>query len=339
MCVEPGHASVNGRKTAQRPRTSHQEVADELRARIRSGELRAGQRMPTQAQLMDEFGVERGAVRQALRILQSERLLINATQGSPATVAPGLGREPLSDLGLDRPLTGPQAPPQPTTVALAPRISQAFAAPHVEIDALCLTSVSLGLAIGEPLRQIHAGRLEPAKIDVRVLLPSREITLAFPAPAPAVPAAPAATSDPSAMVSTPPAPPAAPASSAAGQLQRRWLAQRNAQVQVLRHNLLELRSTHGVDVQVSFRALPFTPPVKLYLLNGTEALFAYYTLARRQVEIDHDHLEMYDAVGTQSMLFAFERGAGPRDTTFVAQSRVWFDALWETISSDLLFTS
>lgn len=281
--------------------------------------------MPTQAKLMDEFGVERGAVRQALRILRSERLLVDATQGSPATVAPDLGRDPLSDLGLDRMPTGPEAAPQPTTVALAPRIAQAFAEPRVQIDALCLTSVSLGLAIGEPLRQIHAGRLEPAKIDVRVLLPSREITLAFPAPAPA-----AKTPDPA----------PAPGSSAAGrQLQRRWLAQRNAQVQVLRHNLLELRSTHGVDVHVSFRALPFTPPVKLYLLNGTEALFAYYTLVRRRAEIDHEHLEMYDAVGTQSMLFAFEQGAGPRDTTFVAQSRAWFDALWETISSELLFTS
>ena len=281
--------------------------------------------MPTQAKLMDEFGVERGAVRQALRILRSERLLVDATQGSPATVAPDLGRDQLPDLGLDRFQAGPQTAPQPTTVALAPRIAQAFAAPHVEIDALCLTSVSLGIAIGEPLRQIHAGRLEPAKIDVRVLLPSREITLAFPAPAPA----------PVPVTEAP-----VPARAGAGrQLQQRWLAQRNAQVQVLRHNLLQLRSTHGVDVRVSFRALPFTPPVKLYLLNGTEALFAYYTLVRRRAELDQEHLEMYDAVGTQSVLFAFERGAGSRDTTFVAQSRAWFDALWETISSELLFTS
>ena len=281
--------------------------------------------MPTQAKLMDEFGVERGAVRQALRILRSERLLVDATQGSPATVAPDLGLDQLPDLGLDRFQAGPQTAPQPTTVALAPRIAQAFAAPHVEIDALCLTSVSLGIAIGEPLRQIHAGRLEPAKIDVRVLLPSREITLAFPAPAPA----------PVPVTEAP-----VPARAGAGrQLQQRWLAQRNAQVQVLRHNLLQLRSTHGVDVRVSFRALPFTPPVKLYLLNGTEALFAYYTLVRRRAELDQEHLEMYDAVGTQSVLFAFERGAGSRDTTFVAQSRAWFDALWETISSELLFTS
>ncbi|WP_078961059.1 winged helix-turn-helix domain-containing protein [Streptomyces sp. NRRL WC-3618] len=291
------------------PRRSHREVADALRTRIRSGELRPGQRMPTQAELAEEFGVERGAVRQALRTLHTERLLTDVSKGSPATVAPAPGPAP----------AGPAAAPLPTTVALAPRIEAAFAARHVTIDALCLTSVSLTLAVGEPLRQIHAGRLDPARIDVRVLLPSRDIDLAFPSPVEQADGSPAGAS-------------------ATGRLQRRWLAHRNAQGRVLRHNLLALRSTHGIDVRVSFRALPFTPPVKLYLLNESEALFAYYTLKRREAEIDHEQVEMYDAEGVRSMLFAFERGAGLGDTTFVEQSHLWFNALWETISSDLLLT-
>ncbi|MEU1405291.1 GntR family transcriptional regulator [Streptomyces sp. NPDC005728] len=302
--MDPEHASASERKRPQRSRTSHREVADALRARIRSGVLRPGQRMPTQATLADEFGVERGAVREALRILQSEHLLTNVSKGSPATVA-----APEEHAG---PAAGSMAPPQPTMVGLAPRIAAAFAAPHVEIDALCLTSVSLNLAIAEPLRQIHAGRLRPARVDVRVLLPSRDIDLAFPVPVDA---------------------------SDGGLLHRRWLAQRNAQGQVLRHNLQALRSTHGIDVQVHFRALPFTPPVKLYLLNGAEALFAYYTLSRREREIDHEHLQMYDADGTRSMLFAFEQGADLRDTTYVEQSHLWFNALWETISSELILSS
>ncbi|MGI5455941.1 winged helix-turn-helix domain-containing protein [Streptomyces sp. CA-249302] len=301
MVVDPKHASVNGRTRSQRPQKSHEEVADELRARIRSGTLRPGQRMPTQARLAVEFGVERGAVRQALRILQSEHLLTNVSKGAPATVA--------ADLGLTRALTGPAAPPLPTMVALAPRIEAAFADTHVEIDALCLTSISLNLALGVPLRQIHAGRLKPAKVDVRILLPSDDIDLAFPTPV-----------DPAVD----------------GRLQRRWLTNRNAQGRVLKHNLLALRATHGIDVQVTFRALPFTPPVKLYLLNGAEALFAYYTLTRREEEVDDEQLQMYDAEGTQSMLFAFEQGADLRDTTFVEQSHLWFNALWETISSELV---
>ncbi|MGW0968263.1 GntR family transcriptional regulator [Streptomyces sp. NPDC002516] len=300
--MDPEHAVVNGRNRSPRPPRSHREVADELRSRIRSGQLRAGQRMPTQAKLASEFGVERGAVRQALRILQSEHLLANVSKGSPATVADH----------PERALTGPQAQPQSTMVALAPRITAAFEVPHVRIDALCLTAVSLTLAMGEPLREIHAGRMNPAKVDVRVMLPSRDIDLAFPSSVDGL---------------------------ADDRPRLRWLAQRNAQVRVLRHNLLALRATHGIDVRVRFRALPFTPPVKLYLLNGAEALFAYYTLARRGEEIDHEYLEMYDAEGTQSMLFPFRQGVGPRDTTFVEQSHLWFDALWETISSELLITN
>ncbi|MEV5428310.1 GntR family transcriptional regulator [Streptomyces sp. NPDC052701] len=300
--VDPEHASATGRKRPQPSRRTHREVADELRARIRSGALRPGQRMPTQAQLAREFGVERGAVRQALRILQSEHLLTNVSKGSPATVAPDPAGVP----------SGPAARPLPTTVALAPRIAAAFAAEHVEIDAVCLTSVSLTLAIGEPLRRIHAGELKPARIDVRVLLPSRDIDLAFPVPV--------------------------AGRGGDGAVHRRWLDQRNAQGQVLEHNLLALRATHGIDVHVCFRALPFTPPVKLYLLNGAEALFAYYTLTRREEEIGHEHLEMYDAQGVRQTLFPFSRGAGPRDTTFVEQSHRWFDALWETISSELVLT-
>ncbi|MEB8340540.1 winged helix-turn-helix domain-containing protein [Streptomyces endophyticus] len=319
MVVSGEHAAVNGRPRSQRARSTYREVADELRDRITSGRLSPGQRMPTQAQLAGEFGVERSAVRQALRILQSENLLVDASKGSPAMVA--LHPRPA--------LLGPEAPPQPTMVTLAPRIAEAFERSDVEIDALCMTAVSLTLAMGEPLRLIHEGRLKPARVHVRVLLPSRDIDLAFPAPAP-----PAAE---------PPVSRAAEASRAevamGGRLRRDWLAQRNAQGQVLRHNLLALRATHNMDVTVEFRALPFTPPVKLYLLNSNEALFAYYTLARRGEQIDHERVDVYDAQGVRQMLFAFEHGAGLRDTTFVEQSHLWFNGLWNTISQDLTLSS
>ncbi|WP_078878550.1 FadR/GntR family transcriptional regulator [Streptomyces sp. NBRC 110035] len=311
--MDPEYAPVQGRKRPQRSQRTHREVADELRARIRSGELRPGQRMPTQAKLADEFGVERAAVRQALRILQSEQLLTNVAKGAPATVAGRPGGAP----------TGPGAPPQPTTAALAPRIAAAFEAEHVEIDAVCLTATSLTLAIGEPLRRIHAGRMKPAKVDVRVLLPGRNVDLAFPV----------AVGDPD--------------DDRGGNrhddrgddpVHERWLSMRNAQGQVLRHNLRALRATHGIDVRVSFRALPFTPPMKLYLLNGVEAFFAYYTPSRSEAQIGQENIRTYDVQGTRSALFAFEQGAGTRDSAFVTQSRLWFDALWETISSELRLT-
>ncbi|MGW4302044.1 FadR/GntR family transcriptional regulator [Streptomyces sp. NPDC004646] len=297
MVVTQENVAVNGgRRTAQ-------EIADTLRERIRSGDLRAGQRLPTQAELAEEFGVERGAVRQALRVLHGAGLLSGVSKGSPPRIA-----EPAP--ALDE--------PQPTMVGLAPRLAEAFTAPHVRVDAVCLTAQSLTPALGEPLRLIHEGRVRPERVDVRVLLPSRDIDLAFP-----VSAAPRAPDqDPARHRDDDP-------------VHRRWLAMRNAQGQVLQYNLEALRSTHGVEVNVTFRALPFTPPAKLYLLNGTEALYAYYMVTRREEPTDSGTLEMYDTLGSESLLFSFDQRAGRRDAAFVEQSQNWFDALWETIASDL----
>ncbi|WP_345646804.1 winged helix-turn-helix domain-containing protein [Streptomyces siamensis] len=289
MAVTQENVAVNGSR-----KISPQEIADVLRERIRAGDLRAGDRLPTQAELAEEFGVERGTVRQALRALQEDGLLSNVSKGSPPRIAEV---PPVRD------------EPQPTMVGLAPRLTEAFSVPHVRIDAACLTAETLMLALGDPVRQIHEGRIRPASIDVRILLPSRDINLAFPVPVEAQ-----GEDDP---------------------VHKRWLDQRNAQVVVLRHNLQSLRSSHGIDVRVTFRALPFTPPVKLYLLNEAEALIAYYMVTKREEAMDSGILEMYDALGSASLLFSFEKRAGQRDAAFVEQSQKWFDALWETITTDL----
>ncbi|WP_030318126.1 winged helix-turn-helix domain-containing protein [Streptomyces sp. NRRL B-3229] len=290
MVVTQENVAVNGSR-----KLSPQEIADTLRERIRTGDLKAGDRLPTQAELADEFGVERGTVRQALRVLQEDGLLSNVSKGSPPRIAervPGLSGEP-----------------QPTMVALAPRLTEAFSSPHVRIDAACLTAETLMVALSEPVRLIHEGRIRPESIDVRILLPSRDINLAFPVPV--------------------------EAPDDDNPVHQRWLEMRNAQGHVLRHNLRALRSSHGIDVNVRFRALPFTPPVKLYLLNGEEALIAYYMVARREEATETGTLDMYDVLGTESLLFSFDKGAGERDASFVAQSQMWFDALWATITTDL----
>ncbi|WP_327403068.1 winged helix-turn-helix domain-containing protein [Streptomyces sp. NBC_01288] len=290
MVVTQENVAVNGSRSF-----SPQEIADALRDRIRTGDLKAGDRLPTQADLAEEFGVERGAVRQALRLLQEAGLLTNVSKGSPPRIA-----EPPTPL---------RGEPQPTMVGLAPRLTEAFSSPNVNIDVVCHTAETLMVAIGEPLRQIHEGRLRPESITVRILVPSREITLAFPVPV--------------------------DGDAEDNSVHQRWLAMRNAQGQVLQHNLLSLRATHGMDVKVTFRALPFTPPVKLYLLNGQEALLGYYLLTRREEEYGNQTLDMYDALGAKSLLFSFLRQTGERDAAFVDQSQLWFDALWETITTDL----
>ncbi|MFD6417594.1 winged helix-turn-helix domain-containing protein [Streptomyces sp. NPDC060194] len=285
-------------------RLSAPEIAEALRERILGGALERGTRMPTQSALAEEFGVERGTVRAAMRALQEEGLITHGGKGAPPRIVENGGPAPAP--------SGEE--PQPTMVALAPRLVEAFRQPEVRIDAVSLTAESLMMAFTEPVRLIHQGLVRPKSIHVRVLLPARTIALAFPVSADA----------------------GFGGSGEADPVHERWLLQRNDQGRVLRHNLGALRATHDIDVQVTFRALPFTPSAKLYLLNGTEALFAYYMISRRTEEsAAGDVLDMYDTLGTVSPLFDFHEGAGGRDAAFVAESGRWFDALWTTITTDL----
>jgi GntR family transcriptional repressor for pyruvate dehydrogenase complex len=57
-------------------RVKRQQVADQLRAMIVSGELSEGDSLGSEAELMDRFAVSRPSMREALRILESERLVL-----------------------------------------------------------------------------------------------------------------------------------------------------------------------------------------------------------------------------------------------------------------------
>src|SRR3546814_16660333 len=56
-------------------------VADRIRRRIISGELDEGASLPPEGQLLEQFGVSRPTLREAIRILEAERL-ITVTRGS-----------------------------------------------------------------------------------------------------------------------------------------------------------------------------------------------------------------------------------------------------------------
>lgn len=57
------------------PRVAYLEVATRLRDQILAGELLAGDRLPTEAELCERFGVSRSTIREALRMLSSQRLV------------------------------------------------------------------------------------------------------------------------------------------------------------------------------------------------------------------------------------------------------------------------
>lgn len=77
MTQSNGTAKVIGR-TVLRPR---QQVEETIRAAILSGELKSGEMLPPEAELARQFNVSRTTLREALRVLTSQRL-INKVPGA-----------------------------------------------------------------------------------------------------------------------------------------------------------------------------------------------------------------------------------------------------------------
>lgn len=152
----------SARPTPAGPRLPEQ-IADILRARIRTGELAPASRLPTQRELAAEFGASRAVIRQVLGLLEREGYLKARGRGAPAQVT-----APTQDI------------PRSADVELADRIAHAFQAEHVSIDAFSLTTETLNAALAGPLIAVSAGELQPRSIRVRILLPSPDVRHAFP---------------------------------------------------------------------------------------------------------------------------------------------------------------
>jgi GntR family transcriptional repressor for pyruvate dehydrogenase complex len=78
--------------TPRRPRTLALELVASLSERIREGRLNAGDKLPTEAAIMAEFGVSRTVVREAISKLQAAGLV--DTRHGVGTFVLGLGEAP-----------------------------------------------------------------------------------------------------------------------------------------------------------------------------------------------------------------------------------------------------
>jgi GntR family transcriptional regulator len=79
-------------------RTRYQEIADELRTRLATGELSAGRLLPSESELSTDYAASRVTVRRALEVLRDEGL-VDSRQGFGWFVAADPVRQALGRLG------------------------------------------------------------------------------------------------------------------------------------------------------------------------------------------------------------------------------------------------
>ena len=91
---EMNNARVSGGRIGQlvrAPKTSEL-IAAQLRRQIVRGTVKPGEKLPPESQLMEQFGVSRPTIREAFRILETERLIVvrPGSRGGAQVVAPDL---------------------------------------------------------------------------------------------------------------------------------------------------------------------------------------------------------------------------------------------------------
>lgn len=89
--IEPvpgqGRRVVGAQDEATSPTTAYERIAAELRRKLEAGEFAAGSPLPSEADLVDEYGVSRNTVRRAYRVLVDSGTVV-LRQGSGAFPAP-----------------------------------------------------------------------------------------------------------------------------------------------------------------------------------------------------------------------------------------------------------
>lgn len=140
------------------PRQASQQIANMLRAAILTRKLAPGDKLPSQPELANRYGVARETIKRALEALRNERLIVTR-QGSGAFVRAQTQRP----------------------VELRPLIEAAFEHPHVAIDFAGFSGETLRDAIAEALDMVRAGRTAPETITVRLMISDMTVPMALPA--------------------------------------------------------------------------------------------------------------------------------------------------------------
>ncbi|GAA3826202.1 GntR family transcriptional regulator [Streptomyces phyllanthi] len=207
-----------------------------------------------------------------------------------------------------RVLLGASAPRQGRASSLRVFFAAAFERPQVNLDVYTLTSESLSAHVVVQAERIRAGEIAPERIALRMVLPSEEVFLPYP------------------RTKGDPADP---------RLQDRLRVITESHTSALRRTLQELERDDLVTTEVKIRYAPLVPLFKLYLLNGTEALFAPYEVIERTIPLDGgEEIEANDVLGFGATLTHHTKDTDPesQEPAFVESMQRWFDSVWDRLT-------
>lgn len=185
---------------------------------------------------------------------------------------------------------------------------QAFAREHVSIDFAGFSGETLHGVIQEPLDKIRIGRIRPASIAIRMLLPDTTRPMVLPCRADDL-------------------------SDDADYRERMTrLTARHAHAildsvqELTRLGLLQ-------NATAEIRAHPCPPMFKLYILNGEEVFFGLYPIVKQRLPLASGDRDSYDLMGKDAVVFHHSVHSGqPTDVPYIEQARNWFNSMWDTIS-------
>ena len=197
------------------------------------------------------------------------------------------------------------------SIGIRPFVEQAFAREHVTIDFAGFSGETLHGVIQEPLDKIRIGRIRPASIAIRMLLPDTTRPMVLPCRADDL------SDDPDYR-------------ERATRLTARHAHAILDDVQELtRLGLLE-------SATAEIRAHPCPPLFKLYILNGEEVFFGFYPITRQRLPLRGGDRDIYDLMGKDAVVFHHSVHSGqPTDIPYIEQAQTWFTSMWETISYEL----
>lgn len=270
------------------PRPPYQQVAQALRAAILTRKFEPGDKLPSLNELSEHYSVARMTVQQAMRLLREEGLIVSR-QGSGVFV-----RE-----RTERP------------VGLRPHIERAFEQDQVTLDFAGFSGETLQGVLQEPLDKIRVGRLRPASIRLRILVPDTTVPWSLPCKVSDL------TDDPAFR------------ERAAGIMSRHTSAIVDSVAELAELGLVE-------DAAAEVRVHRTAPMFKLYIVNGDEVFFGFYPVRSHKVTIKGDAHPVYDLMGKDAVLFHHTINADDTstDTQYVEQAKQWFDSVWQTIARD-----